>query len=883
MTTLAAPPRALLSVFAAGAALWVFAAGLPAKAWAQPAPDRVERARERLLERLGPEAYARTKSPTGALRSLGRLDGPLTGESQRDGAAIVLGFLRANASAIGLAAPDIETLRLVARDRSPDGGSVLTWNQQVDGVPAAGATLRTVIDAKGRMRALSGDLVPGLDLDNITPVISAADAYRRVRGGAPAVGHRDAGPERATSFRDGGEATLTIFRKGESDRLGWRVLASINSQRFEDAIVDATTGRIERAFNRVRSAGQIRHFDRHPGAAVGGMQRLSPLGGWLTGGAQFAALTGPNAHAVLDPDDEVWVQDSEAPPYYVESGLSGAEEVPADGQNDWKEPLVPAGAGTWDDEQPLSWRTNDTQSATQLFWYINRFHDHLEAPPIGFDTDSGNFEGDDPIIAQAMDGANTSDSEPGLPDPDHVNNANMLTLPDGVPGYMQTYLFGGVYPRVDSVNDASFVYHEYAHGLSGRLVTYADGWDAMWAGAGGGQPGALGEGTSDWYAMDFLVSDGLESDGAAAGDVRVGEYLDGGTDLIRYQGVDCQVGQSAGCPAAGTAGAGGFDLSDYGKIEGGPQVHSDGEIWAQTLWDVRRALIATTPDGVMRARRYITGGLRVAPPQPNFLEMRDAILQSAAIEGGGQDLDTLWQVFAARGMGWSADTTGPGDAHPSAAFDRPPGATTGDVSSILPTAATLTAVIDAKGHSTSYSFQYGETANYGAASGVATVGDTSGVAVAQTITGLRPATTYHYRVVASRGARELAGAERTFTTAPATVVTPPPPPPPPVAKVTSLGGAKLTADRKGFFKVKVRFGDAAPAGNARLTVSRRGKRLARAKTPVRLGKTVTKTLRLTKKGRNVIRRGRWKKVTLELRLPDGKKLKKTVKLERKKR
>ena len=47
------------------------------------------------------------------------------------------------------------------------------------------------------------------------------------------------------------------------------------------------------------------------------------------------------------------------------------------------------------------------------------------------------------------------------------------------------------------------------------------------------------------------------------------------------------------CPAAGTAGSGGFTYGDYGKVNGAPEVHGDGEIWAQTLWDLRRAIGST--------------------------------------------------------------------------------------------------------------------------------------------------------------------------------------------------------------------------------------------------------------------------------------------------
>ena len=42
------------------------------------------------------------------------------------------------------------------------------------------------------------------------------------------------------------------------------------------------------------------------------------------------------------------------------------------------------------------------------------------------------------MIAQAQDGADTNG---GFPDLDHSNNANMLVLPDGQPGFMQMYLW----------------------------------------------------------------------------------------------------------------------------------------------------------------------------------------------------------------------------------------------------------------------------------------------------------------------------------------------------------------------------------------------------------------------------------------------------------
>ncbi len=61
------------------------------------------------------------------------------------------------------------------------------------------------------------------------------------------------------------------------------------------------------------------------------------------------------------------------------------------------------------------------------------------------------------------------------------------------------------------------------------------------------------------------------------------------------------------------------------------------------------------------------------------------------------------------------------------------------------------------------------------------------------------------------------------------------------------------------------------------------KRLASGSLTVRPLKTSTKTLRLNSTGRRMIKPGKARKVTLELRLPDGQKVKKTLTLARSKR
>jgi DNA-binding beta-propeller fold protein YncE len=91
------------------------------------------------------------------------------------------------------------------------------------------------------------------------------------------------------------------------------------------------------------------------------------------------------------------------------------------------------------------------------------------------------------------------------------------------------------------------------------------------------------------------------------------------------------------------------------------------------------------------------------------------------------------------------------------------------VANILSTSAEVEARIDPERSDTTYRFEYGTSASYGANVPVpdADIGaGESGQSVSQTLTGLQPSTTYHYRVVASNAYGVEPGADRTFTTYP---------------------------------------------------------------------------------------------------------------------
>jgi extracellular elastinolytic metalloproteinase len=376
-------------------------------------------------------------------------------------------------------------------------------------------------------------------------------------------------------------------------------------------------------------------------------------------------LRGPNAHVYAD------LNDNDAP--------GASEEIAPTGGN-WNYPFTaflqavsfctvaaPCSWNSYDPGPPPSWRENLEQSGTQLFYFVNTFHDWLAAAPIGFTAAAGNFEGDDALVADVLNGASLGGGflGPNMPDDDHLNNAFMLTLPDGEPSRMSTFLYTSFTGNqqtdptqdVNSGDDARVVYHEYAHGLSNRLITFSDGRGALDA----FQSAAMGEAWSDWYGMDFLVHRGFEVDADTHGDV-VSAFQGDRTDPI-----DCPVVTlSPECDGAGTAGPGGYTYGDMGKILGTPEVHGDGEIWAQTLWDLRRALGGET------ARTLVTRAMELSPTNPSFLDMRNAILQADVANFEGDNQDAIWDVFRGRGMGFFAWVDGAHDTTPVQDFEGLP-------------------------------------------------------------------------------------------------------------------------------------------------------------------------------------------------------------------
>jgi subtilase family protein len=97
----------------------------------------------------------------------------------------------------------------------------------------------------------------------------------------------------------------------------------------------------------------------------------------------------------------------------------------------------------------------------------------------------------------------------------------------------------------------------------------------------------------------------------------------------------------------------------------------------------------------------------------------------------------------------------------------PPGATTGAAAQVDATSGTLTGVVRPRGQATRFWFEIGPTSAYGTRLGEAAAGDAAAAQpVARRVGGLAPATTYHYRLVASGPAGTSSGADQTVTTPP---------------------------------------------------------------------------------------------------------------------
>jgi subtilisin-like proprotein convertase family protein len=648
-----------------------------------PVPADTRAARADLADDLGPLGEVRVDRKSGAVAYVGRSDGLLTAPSAHSPQEIVLDYVRAHDEVFGLDQRDIGNLKLLARSVSPDGIVHLRFNQVLDGILSFDSGIDGHVTADGRLINVSGAPVPGARLPDADPTLGARTGLREAReavdgaGSLPATTKVSAEPERTTSFASGERAVLRWSATAEGPQLTWSVIADGGGDRLYEVLVDAESGILLRRQDLTSDLGQARYFGADPLQTPNPIQITMPPA-WYDDNAGGTRLWGQYARTYIDGLNESPAPGEEQGGNRVQiPASSGAPAAP-----DWlyqqstdfpgAKPCPPSGC-TWNNAEEESEEVNQFQAGTNAHVIASRFHDYLEAAPIGFDEASGNFQrtntsgsglGNDYVRVEVNDGGGR-------------NNANFFAPPDGMAPRMQLYLRTN--RDVNSSDQADVIYHEYGHGLSSRLVVNASGSSALT----GFQSRMMGEAWSDFYSLDLLVHEGHIPDTAASGEVQLGYYAysPGG---VRYKPIDCPVNPTEtkaacnGTPELVGLIRGGYTYGDLAPIyalltsppfaplyDEGP--HDGSEIWGETLWDIRTAL------GREAALALITGGMRLSVDAPSMLDMRDAILQQAvamrSAPGAPDDYyDALWEIFAKRGMGADATTRSAGSTTPEEGF-----------------------------------------------------------------------------------------------------------------------------------------------------------------------------------------------------------------------
>ncbi len=225
---------------------------------------------------------------------------------------------------------------------------------------------------------------------------------------------------------------------------------------------------------------------------------------------------------------------------------------------------------------------------------------------------------------------------------------------------------GGVASNVkDGDLDNGIIAHEYGHGISTRLTGGANNSNCL------SNSEQMGEGWSDWFGLMLTIEPG-----DLGPDVRgIGTYAS--NQLVTGQGI-------RPAPYSTDFAVNGFT---YGNSNNAGQIsepHGVGFIFATVLWDLNWALVdqyggVPDPDlyngtgGNNIAMNLVIEGLKLQPCNPGMIDGRDAIILADQMLYGGIHRCLIWETFANRGFGYSANQgSSASRSDQTEAFDLPP-------------------------------------------------------------------------------------------------------------------------------------------------------------------------------------------------------------------
>lgn len=188
--------------------------------------------------------------------------------------------------------------------------------------------------------------------------------------------------------------------------------------------------------------------------------------------------------------------------------------------------------------------------------------------------------------------------------------------------------------------DNGIVAHEYAHGISHRLVGGSGRISCL------SNEEQMGEGWSDFFSLITSVQAGDRPE-----DIRgVGSYaLRQGTEGNGIRRFPYSTN---------------LDITEYTYADiAGQGVHELGAVWTAMLWDLYWAMSdehGWDPDpfngtgGNNMAIQLVMDGMKLTTCSPGFVDARDAILAADEANYGGANQCLIWKVFARRGLGFNA-------------------------------------------------------------------------------------------------------------------------------------------------------------------------------------------------------------------------------------
>jgi hypothetical protein len=216
--------------------------------------------------------------------------------------------------------------------------------------------------------------------------------------------------------------------------------------------------------------------------------------------------------------------------------------------------------------------------------------------------------------------------------------------------------------QIDGDFDNGIIAHEYGHGISTRLTGGAQDVECLF------NEEQMGEGWSDWLGLMMTISSGdIATQGRGIGTYAVSQETTGlGIRPFRYS-TDFSVNPST------------YDFTNRPSIS---RPHGIGFVWATMIWDLNWALINrygfdsnlyNGTGGNNLNMQLVIDGMKLQSCSPGFIDGRDAILQADILANEGVNQCLIWEVFAKRGLGWSAEQGSSGSRFDQVeAFDLPP-------------------------------------------------------------------------------------------------------------------------------------------------------------------------------------------------------------------